>query len=191
MPVLTPGSMNSGLTRKYFSQTSRTVESSGGTTDDTMMPFTSAASTCCMENRLWKSTPYSSTVWVRMVATRQWARSDILSSPDLKPAGRWYTPSTVLVLPTSITSSIGSLTHWLTELPGLINRAHPAGEHCTQAFASAYAQKAALIEPFGHTFVAALFFHVNPPAARHRRVFHKARDDARRLQVAILAVERF
>src|SRR5947208_9234176 len=162
MPVLTPGSMNSGLTRKYFSQTSRTVESSGGTTDETMMPFTSAASTCCMENRLWKSTPYSSTVWVRMVATRQCARSDILSSPDLKPAGRWYTPSTVLVLPTSMTKSMVHL---------FISSAHPAGEHGTHAFASAYAQKAALIEPFGHTFVATLFFHVNPPAARHRRLF--------------------
>jgi len=34
MPVFTPGSMKSGLLLKYRSQTSRRVESSGGTTEE-------------------------------------------------------------------------------------------------------------------------------------------------------------
>src|SRR2546429_6636179 len=37
MPVFTPGSMKSGLLLKYRSQTSRSVESSGGTTEEMTM----------------------------------------------------------------------------------------------------------------------------------------------------------
>src|ERR1700674_5252816 len=68
-----------------------------------------------MANRLRKSTPYSSTVCVATVATRQFATSNSergdSASAVLLPAGVVFvtgvkTPSTVLVLPTSRTRSI-------------------------------------------------------------------------------------
>src|SRR5207247_496539 len=38
IPVFTPGSMNNGLVLKYRSQTCRSVESRGGTTEETTIP---------------------------------------------------------------------------------------------------------------------------------------------------------
>ena len=72
MPVLMPGSTNMGLRLKYRSHIWRSVDSSGGTTEEMMMLETPLASTFRMEKRLRKSTPYSSAVWVRSVLMRQW-----------------------------------------------------------------------------------------------------------------------
>src|SRR6266705_833282 len=38
IPVFTPGSMNNGFVLKYRSQTCRSVESRGGTTEETTIP---------------------------------------------------------------------------------------------------------------------------------------------------------
>src|ERR1041385_3923647 len=79
----------------------------GGTTDEMMIPLTSAASTLPMSKRLRKRTPYSSTVWVMTVATRQCASRRGEELLPAKPGATVsYTPSTVLVLPTSRTRSI-------------------------------------------------------------------------------------
>src|SRR6478672_6197957 len=65
-----------------------------------------------IENRFRNSTPYSSTVLVREVATRQLAASRLyVGSPWLSTGAAPLpslakTPSTVFVLPTSMTSSI-------------------------------------------------------------------------------------
>ena len=73
------------------------------------MPF---ASSPAIENRLRNKTPYSSTVLVREVATRQLATSrsyrgvSSLFPGAPAPGTRSKTPSTVFVLPTSITRSI-------------------------------------------------------------------------------------
>src|SRR5260370_4878973 len=116
-----------------------------------MMPRTSAASTCLMANRLRKSTPYSSTVWVLMVATRQWAISRGAALLAAKPGALIsYTPSTVLVLPTSRTSSI----------PAPFERAHAAGNHDAQPAVGAHAEKAAGVQTVSHAAVAAVFIHI-------------------------------
>src|SRR6478752_3702114 len=71
----------------------------------------SAVSTA-IENRLRNSTPYSSTVLVRDVATRQFAASRLyVGSPWLSTGAdplpsEAKTPSTVFVFPTSMTSNI-------------------------------------------------------------------------------------
>src|SRR5580692_3687261 len=65
-----------------------------------------------IEKRLRNNTPYSSTVLVREVATRQLANSRLYcggssgSPPGCTLATRAKTPSTVFVFPTSITRSI-------------------------------------------------------------------------------------
>src|SRR5580692_8493970 len=65
-----------------------------------------------IEKRLRNNTPYSSTVLVREVATRQLASSRLYcggssgSPPGCTLATRAKTPSTVFVFPTSITRSI-------------------------------------------------------------------------------------
>src|SRR5579883_2081605 len=107
MPVFTPGSINRGLVLKYFSQTSRRVESSGGTTEEITMPVNGPTSSPAPAKRLRNNTPYSSTVWVRMVDTRQCASSR--GSGD--DSGELKTPRTVLVLPTSTTRSIEPQVH--------------------------------------------------------------------------------
>src|SRR5215813_10267873 len=117
-----------------------------------MMPRTSAASTFPIANRLRKSTPYSSTVWVLMVATRQWAISRGGELLPAKPGAHIsYTPSTVLVLPTSRTSSIGTP----------LERAHAAGDHDAQPAVGTHAEKAARIQTVRHTAVAAVFIHMH------------------------------
>src|SRR6516165_492851 len=68
----------------------------GGTTELTITPCTSRGSSSFRVKRLRMSTPYSSTVCMRAVVSRQCATS---SSPR-------KTPSTVLVLPTSMVKSI-------------------------------------------------------------------------------------
>src|SRR5215472_13083164 len=112
---------------------------------------TSPASTFPIAKRLRKSTPYSSTVWVLIVATRQWA---IRRAPDLwvGPASPVsYTPSTVLVLPTSRTSSIGS--PW--------QRAHAAGNHDAQAAVGPDSEEAARVQAVSDAGVTAVFVHAN------------------------------
>src|SRR5438128_2593321 len=125
----------------------------GGTTEEIMMPRTSAASILSTAKRLRKSTPYSSTVWVLMVATRQWA---IMRGPELagftNPGGfSSYTPRTVLVLPTSITSSIRS--PW--------QGPHAAGNCHTQSVLGADAQEATSIQPVSYATVTAVFVHMH------------------------------
>src|SRR5215472_15359214 len=123
----------------------------GGTTEEMMMPRTSAASTFPIAKRLRKSTPYSSTVWVLMVATRQWASSCGAEFLPEKP-GMFisYTPSTVLVLPTSRTKSIRSPQQ----------RPHAAGYYDPQTFVGADAEKAAWIQAIGHAAETAVLIHM-------------------------------
>src|ERR1700757_3436826 len=99
----------------------------GGTTVEMMMPRTSEASTLPIANRLRNSTPYSSTVWVRIVATRQCAISFAPAWGADPGVPISYTPSTVLVFPTSRTSSIGSPCY----------RAHATGNYDAQALVGA------------------------------------------------------
>ncbi len=65
-----------------LSQTWRSVDSTGGTTEEMMMCVTWLGAMPFISKRLTKSTPYSSTVWVRWVVTRQCAASSGLSSPS-------------------------------------------------------------------------------------------------------------
>src|SRR5690242_10332952 len=104
-----------------------------GTTEEITIPRTSAASILSIAKRLRKSTPYSSTVWVLMVATRQWAAMRGLSEAGEANPARLisYTPSTVLVLPTSTTSSIRPPCH----------RTHAAGGYHTHPIFGTDTQK--------------------------------------------------
>src|SRR5262249_51939990 len=123
----------------------------GGTTEEMMMPRTSAASTFPIAKRLRKSTPYSSTVWVLMVATRQCASSLGAEFLPGKPGMLIsYTPSTVLVLPTSRTNSIRSPRQ----------RPHAAGYDDPQTFVGADAEKAAWIQAIGHAAETAALIHM-------------------------------
>src|SRR5258708_3796761 len=124
----------------------------GGTTDEMMIPRTSSASTFPMAKRLRNKTPYSSTVWVMTVATRQWASrrggaAGLLAKPGTPVS---YTPSTVLVLPTSRTRSI---------LPPR-QRAHASGNHHAQAAVGAHAKKAARVQPVRDALVPSVFIHM-------------------------------
>src|SRR5215510_2510533 len=96
MPVRTPGSTNSGLILKYPRAIDSKTLLRGGTTDATMSASIADASIPASERRLRARIPYSSTVRSRTVVSRQWARSLVFS----------YTPRTVLVFLTSITSSM-------------------------------------------------------------------------------------
>src|SRR4249920_169799 len=112
----------------------------GGTTEEMMIPLTSAASTLPMANRLRKRTPYSSTVWVITVATRQCAsRREGELLPAKPGATVSYTPSTVFVLPTSRTRSIVTP----------CSRPHAPGNDDPQPFVRTHAQKTAGIESIG------------------------------------------
>src|SRR6476646_4564585 len=131
------------------------MESMGGTTEETMMPRTSAASTFPMANRLRKRTPYSSTVWVITVATRQCAiRRGTVVLPANPGALFSSTPSTVLVLPTSRTRSI------------FPPRPDASGNHDPQTFVSSHAEKTARVKAVGYAVVAAIFIHVDKLALR-------------------------
>src|SRR5579864_7241391 len=125
----------------------------GGTTEEMMMARTSAASTLPMAKRLRKSTPYSSTVCVRMVATRQCA----ISRGDALPIS--YTPRTVLVLPTSRTRSISPPR----------GRTHAAGDDDAQSAVGADPQETTGIEAIGCAGVTSVLLHVNPFPVRVRR----------------------
>src|SRR5437016_6280487 len=125
----------------------------GGTTEEMMMPRTSVASIFSTANRLRKRTPYSSTVWLLMVATRQWA---IIRAPApeglAKPTGfSSKTPSTVLVLPTSTTSSIRSPRQGT----------HTAGDHHAQTLFGADTKEALRVQAIGDAAIAAIFIHVD------------------------------
>src|SRR5436190_21932048 len=96
-----------------------------------------------------------------MVATRQWA---IMRGPP--PAAftnpgelSSYTPRTVLVLPTSITSSIRS--PW--------QGTNVAGNGHAQTVLGADAQEATGIQPVGYAAVAAIFVHMHMLAKNIRR----------------------
>ena len=54
IPVLMPGSTDIGFSLKYLSQTRRSVDSTGGTTDAMIMLATSLALMPCMSNKLRK-----------------------------------------------------------------------------------------------------------------------------------------
>src|SRR5579859_1108196 len=125
----------------------------GGTTEEMMIPRTSPASILSTAKRLRKSTPYSSTVWFLMVATRQWA---IMRGPGFggftnPTEAISYTPSTVLVLPTSTTSNI---------LPPS-QRTNAARNHDAQSLICANAKKAAVIETIGGAAVTAIFIDMH------------------------------
>ena len=68
----------------------------GGTTLAIMIPLMSEAESFSRAKRLWITTPYSSAVCSRLVASRQSARK----------VAPWYKPRTVLVFPTSITRMV-------------------------------------------------------------------------------------
>src|SRR5271155_3754631 len=96
IPVLTPGSTKSARRPKYFFAISPSVQFTVATTELTITPPIASRSSPASEKRLRVRTPYSSTVCSRAVVSRQFATN---SSPR-------NTPSTVLVFPTSIVSSI-------------------------------------------------------------------------------------
>src|SRR5215467_13893324 len=132
----------------------------GGTTEEMMIPLTSAASTLPMSKRLRKRTPYSSTVWVMTVATRQCASRRGGELLPAKPGATVsYTPSTVLVLPTSRTRSIVTP----------CSRPHASGNNDPQPFVGTNAQEAAGIKSIGHAIVAAIFIHMDLLAMAIRR----------------------
>src|SRR5215472_11538098 len=132
----------------------------GGTTDEMMIPLTSAASTSPMSKRLRKRTPYSSTVCVMTVATRQCASRRGEALLPAKPVATVsYTPSTVLVLPTSRTRSIVTP----------CGRPHASGNNDPQPFVRTHAQEAARIKSIGHAVVAAIFIHMDLFALAIRR----------------------
>ena len=95
MPVFTPGPITSGSARGSCARSSTSTGVSGGTTLARAIASTPAGSRPEPANRLRTRIPYSSAVCSRRVVSRQWARS----------SGPSKTPSTVLVLPTSIVSS--------------------------------------------------------------------------------------
>ena len=74
-PVLTPGSMNIGRILKKCSQTLRSVESSGGTTDEITIPDTSVIARPPRSNRFRSIMPNSSFVRVSGVVILQCATS--------------------------------------------------------------------------------------------------------------------
>src|SRR5208283_6076362 len=96
MPVFTPISTKRAFLPRYSRDISASVQFSGGTTELMITPLIISLFKPANENRLRVSTPYSSTVCVRAVVSLQ---LEISSSSR-------NTPSTVLVLPTSIVSSI-------------------------------------------------------------------------------------
>src|SRR5690349_5742069 len=140
----------------------------GGTTEEIMIPLTSAASTSPMANRLRKRTPYSSTVWVMTVATRQCASRRGGELLPAKPSATFsYTPSTVLVLPTSTTRSIVTPR----------SRPHASGNDDAQPFVRTNAQETAGIKSIGHAVIAAVFIHMDQLALGIRRArFHAPHD---------------
>src|SRR5438874_8293034 len=91
--------MKSGVRRKYASAICFSVKFKGGTTEAIAIPSIDLKSSSASEKRFRACTPHSSTVRERAVVSRQCAAS---VSPS-------KTPSDVLVLPMSITSSIVSL----------------------------------------------------------------------------------
>src|SRR6267378_7449664 len=98
IPVFTPSSTNSAFFPKYTRAISPSVQLAGGTTELIITPLIASRSSPASVKRFRVSTPYSSTVCSRAVVNRQLA---ISSSPR-------NTPSTVLVFPTSIVSSINA-----------------------------------------------------------------------------------
>src|SRR5713226_3936681 len=96
IPVFTPSSTNSAFLPKYTRDISASVQFTGGTTELMITPVMASRSSSASVNKFLVKTPYSSTVCSRAVVNRQFATS---SSPR-------KTPSTVLVLPTSMVSSI-------------------------------------------------------------------------------------
>src|SRR5437016_6341212 len=132
-----------------------------GTTEEMMMPRTSAASIFSIEKRFRKRTPYSSTVWFLMVATRQWAimRGSALGCFTNPTCATSYTPSTVLVLPTSTTSSIRS-PPW--------QRTNTAGNYDAQSPVGAHAKKPPRVKPIGGATVAAIFVYMHALAVSIR-----------------------
>src|SRR5438874_642144 len=91
--------MKSGVRWKYASAICFSVKFKGGTTEVIAIPSIDLKSSSASEKRFLACTPHSSTVRERAVVSRQCAAS---VSPS-------KTPSDVLVLPMSITSSIVSL----------------------------------------------------------------------------------
>src|SRR5579864_7196479 len=141
-----------------------------GTTEAITIPWMDLGSTSAAAKRFRNSTPYSSTVCVQLVATRQWAtrRSYFAASPFALSL-RANTPSTVLVLPTSRSRSM-SMHRSAGILPAVRNsrrgggatlfqRPYPAGKHRAQSVARFHLQETARIQAGGHTLVASIFLH--------------------------------
>src|SRR5206468_2095295 len=136
-----------------------------------MIPRTSATSTFPMAKRLRKRTPYSSTVCVITVATRQWAISRGAVVLPAKPEALFsYTPNTVLVLPTSRTRSF------------FPPRPDASGNHDPQTLVCTRAQKAARIKAIGYAVVTAIFIHMYDLALRVRRARLHAPHDGLKTQ---------
>src|SRR6266478_1330549 len=95
------------------------------------------------------------------VATRQWASrrgapAGLLAKPGTPVS---YTPSTVLVLPTSRTRSILPPRH----------RAYASGNYHAQAAIGAHTKKAARIKPVRDALVSSVFIHVHELSLSVRR----------------------
>src|SRR5262249_28830425 len=112
----------SGVTPRRFRHSDSTANSAGGTTVEMMAAVMPPSPMPSRPRRPASSAAYSSEVRPLIVSSRQWPRR---TSPS-------YTPSTVLVLPTSTTSSIrkpcggGMLVMWARTVNRLAHRAENA-----------------------------------------------------------------
>src|ERR1051326_1956424 len=124
----------------------------GGTTEEMMIPLTSAASTLPMAKRLRKRPHFSPPVWLCRSPPRGAARRGAEPLSPAKPVATFsYTPSTVLVLPTSRTRSIST--------PRF--RPHASGNDDEQPFVCTHAQEPTGIKSIGHAVVTAVFIHMD------------------------------
>src|SRR6478736_5885603 len=135
IPVLTPGSMTTGLKPKYFSVISRNAAVALGTTEEMAMPSMSSSNENPWKPRnSWTCRACSSLVRCRLVEMRQWSRRPRSHSPVLETRFRSAPrpsssspnrPMTVCVLPTSMAKSIG------TACPARPARSQPATRRIT------------------------------------------------------------
>src|SRR5579862_4556404 len=125
------------------------------------------ASSPAMENRLRNSTPYSSTVLRRDVATRQWASSSLYEDATAASACVFSgakTPRTVFVFPTSMTNSM-----IFRSAPVLfLYRSYRAAQHGPHSVRGQYLQETAPIKALRRSlegravFLDADFLSVHP-----------------------------
>ena len=140
------------LELEIASHTWRRVDSTGGTTDEMMMCVTWLGAMPCISNRLTKKTPYSSTVCVRCVVTRQCAASSGFSAIERRgPAPCWYCRHR---------EQAASFSSALSFVCG----ANAAGLHGHNSIGGFDEQKPVFIEPGRHACASLRAMHFNLPA---------------------------